>query len=101
MGFFAGSGLLVTIVRLAGCSIDDPATVAVEAATCAGSSVLAAINPLAPAIGTFVVLLIGSLAKLAKGGTVAENLAAPSVPVVDKSAARPGVVTKAQVESTK
>lgn len=101
MGFFSGTGMVALAARLAGCTIDDPATAVVEVTSCAGSTLLASIHPLAIVIGTGVFMLIGSLAKLAKGGTFAENIAAPSVPVVAKEAARPGVVTKTQVESDK
>lgn len=101
MGGLTGSGMLVLLVKLAGCSIDDPATVAIEATTCAGSTFLASLSPFAVAIGTGVVFLIGALAKLAKSGTVAENLIAPSVPVVPAAANRIGVVSQKDVDSPK
>ena len=102
LGTLAGGGVLLLIVKLAGCEIDDPATAIVEATTCENSTLLASISPFATAIGTFVLIAVSGFIKtFLKSGTVKENLTAPVVPVVPPTEARPGVVTLAQVASTK
>lgn len=98
-GVLTGSGLLLLVVKLLGCEIDDPATAAIEATTCEGSTILSSISPFATALGTFVLLAIGGVAKMFKSGTVVQNLTAPSVPVVASADAKVGVVTPAQVNT--
>lgn len=101
MGLFAGGGLgtiIYLLAQFAGCTIDDPATVANEITTCAGSTIIPAQYT---AIGTFLLMAIGAFAKMMKTGTIKENLTAPTVPVVPAAEARPGVVTATQVSATK
>lgn len=99
LGALTGGGLLVLLAKLAGCEVDDPATAIVEATTCENSGILASISPFATAIGTFVLLAVGGLLKTMKSGTVAQNLTAPSVPMVPEEDAKVGVVTQKQVDA--
>lgn len=98
LGALGGGTLAKVAANLSGCTWDNPATPIVEATTCAGSAVI----PIQyQAIAGVVLLGVSGLFKaLGKSGTVVENLAAPSVPMVETEKARPGVVTSAQVEAS-
>lgn len=99
IGLAAGggvSGVIYLLFQLAGCTVDDPGTTVNEITTCANSKIIPAQYT---GVATLIAVMIGGILKTMKGGTVTENLTAPSVPVVEKAAARPGVVTKAQVAS--
>lgn len=99
MGLFGGGAILATVNKLFfQCTGDDPTTIAVEAAKCGAEWIPVEYQALAG----LVFVVIGGLAKtFFKSGTVGENLASPSVPVVKVADARPGVVTPTQVESAK
>jgi hypothetical protein len=99
MGVFTGGGIgtvIYLIAQLAGCTIDDPATAVNEITSCTESKIIPAQWT---AFGTFIFLGLGAFAKMLKGGTIKENLLAPSVPMVPAADNRPGVVSAAQVNS--
>lgn len=102
MGSVAFIALAVPLVAVAtGCSVDDPATVAVEATSCAGSW-LNAWSPVAGMVVTTILLVAGGAIKaFGKSGTVKQNLLNPTAPIAKPGEPiKPGVVTPAQVEST-
>lgn len=104
-----GSGLLVTVgpfivnlfTKAFGCTGDDPLTEAVEVAKCTGGALFSIPDGFQALVGGIVITGALALTAWFKTGTVTQNLLAPSVPVVPKADAKPGVVTEAQVSTDK
>lgn len=102
-----GSGLLAIVgpkiinmvTSLAGCTGDDPATLAVEIAKCTGGTLFTIPEPLQAIVGGIVIAIALVGTAWFKKGTVMQNLFGQSVPVVPWQEAKPGTVTIDQVQT--
>lgn len=92
-------GVFINIAQsLSGCTFDNPSTDIVEPMNCAGSWIPIQYQAY---LGAGMIVL-GLLLKMfgGSGATVAQNIAAPVVPVVPAIIAGPGTVSASQVSAT-
>lgn len=93
LNWLTGGSLIAIFTTFLGCKSDDPLTAVIEPTVCTA--------PWMPvewqAMAGFAFVVVGFLVKMMGSGSVAQNIAAPIVPVVPPAEAKVGVVTEAQV----
>ena len=96
-----GPYVLNLLLKLFGCSGDDPLTAAVEVATCSGGNLFAIPAGLQAIVGGIVITGALALTAFFKSGTIKQNLLNESVPVrkIDEVPTT-GTVSAAQVKTT-
>lgn len=100
LGAISGATVLNVALKLTGCTGDNIATpTVVEPFVCSGSAWIPIEYQAIAAIT--LMILSGIIKAFWKTGTVAQNLTAPSVPVVAPQDSKAGVVTHAQVAANK